>query len=65
LFSTEKKVYFDSDGGGVTLPLAAFDSAVFDGDDAEKGRKKTEAAERKRERENEKRKKVERENIIV
>jgi hypothetical protein len=45
---------FDSDGDGATLPLAAFDSAVFDDDDAERGRKKTEAAERKREREKEK-----------
>jgi hypothetical protein len=46
---------FDSNGDGATLPLAAFDSAVFDGDDAERGRKKkTEAAERKREREKEK-----------
>jgi hypothetical protein len=60
---------FDSDGDGATLPLAAFDSAVFDGDDTERGKKKkTEAAERKRERgkkKKKKRKNVERENIIV
>jgi hypothetical protein len=31
---------FDSDGDGATLPLAAFDFAVFDGDYTEKGRKK-------------------------
>jgi hypothetical protein len=57
-------IAFDSDGDGATLPLATFDSAVFDGDDAKRGRKKTKAAERKRERDM-KRKMEERENIVV
>jgi hypothetical protein len=42
---------FDSDGDGATLLLVAFDSAVFDSDDAKRGRKKIGAAKRKRERE--------------
>jgi hypothetical protein len=62
---------FDSDGDGATLPLAAFDFAVFDGDYTEKGRKKNKGCgkkkgERKQKKKKKKKgKKVERENIIV
>jgi hypothetical protein len=53
-------ITFDSDGDGATLPLSTFNFVVFDGDDAKRGKKKTEAAKRKREREKEKGKKVKR-----
>ena len=56
---------FNSDGDGATLPLAAFDSAVFNGDDAERGRKKNKGCGKKKEERKRKRKKMERENIIV
>jgi hypothetical protein len=50
---------FDSDGDGATLPLAAFDSAVFDGDDAERGRKKKNRGCGKKKGERKKKKKKE------
>jgi hypothetical protein len=53
-------ITFDSDGDGATLPLAAFDSAVFDGDDAERGRKKNKGCEKKKGARKRKRKKVKR-----
>ena len=56
---------FNSDGDGGTLPLAAFDYAVFDDDDAERGRKKNRGCGKKKGERKRKRKKVERENIIV
>ena len=45
---------FNSEGDGATLPLAAFESAVFDGDGAKRGRKKYKGCRKKKGERNEK-----------
>jgi hypothetical protein len=44
---------FDSDGDGATLLLVAFDSVVFDSDDAKRGRKKNRGCKKKKRERNE------------
>jgi hypothetical protein len=53
-------ITFDFVGDGATLPLAAFDSAVFDSNDAERGRKKNKGCEKKKGARKRKKKKVKR-----